>query len=177
VIYIKDGVLEKSENLQDITNQYSEDNLDTYEATKAVLKTEKKEKAKVWIERKSSSVLSHSNDTFDFEVYHELYDENLKKEELYIAYSLHDEKRGGVVFDSGPIESNGDVVSVSIPMSNFHNTEFKIIASLRQKPRITNPDYPERTEMITFTKEGSDVHFIYRNIDDKRDYALLRELT
>ena len=28
VIYIKDGKLEKSENLQEITNQYSEDNLE-----------------------------------------------------------------------------------------------------------------------------------------------------
>ena len=80
VIYIKDGVLEKSENLQDITNQYSEDNLENYESQVGTGKAPAKDKAKIWIEKKSNSVLSNSDKLFEFEMHYELYDEKLKKE-------------------------------------------------------------------------------------------------
>ena len=68
VIYVKDGEVEKSENLQDITNQYSEDNLESYENQAHSGKNTRKEKAKIWIDKKSNSVLSKSDSIFDFEV-------------------------------------------------------------------------------------------------------------
>ena len=177
VIYIKDGVLEKSENLQDITNQYSEDNLETYEDQMSNGKNEKIEKAKIWIEKQSNNVIADSNETFDFEVNYALYDDVLKSEEnIYIAYALHDEKRGGITFDSGSIKVNGDGLKVSLPLKNFHNTDFRIIASLRKDPKIIDPNRPNATDMITFTKDGNDVRFMLRDRDDKEDYALLRKL-
>ena len=177
VIYIKDGVLEKSENLQDITNQYSEDNLETYEDQKSNGKNKKIEKAKIWIEKQSNNVIADSNETFDFEVNYALYDDVLKSEEnIYIAYALHDEKRGGITFDSGSIKVNGDGLKVSLPLKNFHNTDFRIIASLRKDPKIIDPNRPNATDMITFTKDGNDVRFMLRDRDDKEDYALLRKL-
>lgn len=177
VIYIKDGVLEKSENLQDITNQYSEDNLETYEDQMSNGKNEKIEKAKIWIEKQSNNVIADSNETFDFEVNYALYDDVLKSEEnIYIAYALHDEKRGGITFDSGSIKVNGDGLKVSLPLKNFHNTDFRIIASLRKDPKIIDPNKPNATDMITFTKDGNDVRFMLRDRDDKEDYALLRKL-
>ena len=177
VIYIKDGVLEKSENLQDITNQYSEDNLETYEDQMSNGKNEKIEKAKIWIEKQSNNVIADSNETFDFEVNYALYDDVLKSEEnIYIAYALHDEKRGGITFDSGSIKVNGDGLKVSLPLKNFHNTDFRIIASLRKDPKIIDPNKPNATEMITFTKDGNDARFMLRDRDDKEDYALLRKL-
>ena len=177
VIYIKDGVLEKSENLQDITNQYSEDNLETYEDQKSNGKNKKIEKAKIWIEKQSNNVIADSNETFDFEVNYALYDDVLKSEEnIYIAYALHDEKRGGITFDSGSIKVNGDGLKVSLPLKNFHNTDFRIIASLRKDPKIIDPNKPNATDMITFTKDGNDVRFMLRDRDDKEDYALLRKL-
>ena len=177
VIYIKDGVLEKSENLQDITNQYSEDNLETYEDQMSNGKNEKIEKAKIWIEKQSNNVIADSNETFDFEVNYALYDDVLKSEEnIYIAYALHDEKRGGITFDSGSIKVNGDGLKVSLPLKNFHNTDFRIIASLRKDPKIIDPNKPNATDMITFTKDGNDARFMLRDRDDKEDYALLRKL-
>lgn len=177
VIYIKDGVLEKSENLQDITNQYSEDNLETYEDQKSNGENKKIEKAKIWIEKQSNNVIADSNETFDFEVNYALYDDVLKSEEnIYIAYALHDEKRGGITFDSGSIKVNGDGLKVSLPLKNFHNTDFRIIASLRKDPKIIDPNRPNATDMITFTKDGNDVRFMLRDRDDKEDYALLRKL-
>ena len=177
VIYIKDGVLEKSENLQDITNQYSEDNLETYEDQMSNGKNKKIEKAKIWIEKQSNNVIADSNETFDFEVNYALYDDVLKSEEnIYIAYALHDEKRGGITFDSGSIKVNGDGLKVSLPLKNFHNTDFRIIASLRKDPKIIDPNRPNATDMITFTKDGNDARFMLRDRDDKEDYALLRKL-
>lgn len=177
VIYIKDGILEKSENLQDITNQYSEDNLNNYENSIQTSEKipKKKDRAKIWIERVSPSILVKPSDVFNFQIKYEIYDETLKDEELYIAYALHDETRGGIVYDSGSIKVDGTLSAV-IPMENFHNTEFKIVASIRKNPEVTDIDNPDETEMITFTKDGNDARFIYRDIDDKMNYALLKSV-
>ncbi|MBR2556868.1 MAG: ABC transporter ATP-binding protein, partial [Methanobrevibacter sp.] len=96
VIYVKDGILEKSENLQDITNKYSEDNLETFENQTASSKKDKQDKAKIWIEKHSNYIMSNPNETFDFDICYDVFEEELKSEDnLYIAYSLMDEKRGG----------------------------------------------------------------------------------
>ena len=59
VIYVKDGILEKSENLQDITNKYSEDNLETFENQTVSSKKNKQDKAKIWIEKQSNSIVQN----------------------------------------------------------------------------------------------------------------------
>ena len=173
VIYIKDGKLEKSENLQEITNQYSEDNLES-RSTHPRKKVE--EKTRIWLEAKSNQVLSDSTDTFDFLVHIENNDERYQKEQLYVSYSLHDERRGGIAFDSGPTPLTGNEMAASIPVRNFHNTEFKITASLRKKADIIDAINSDGTEMIAFTKNGDDLQFIFRDIKDKADYALLKEI-
>lgn len=173
VIYIKDGKLEKSENLQEITNQYSEDNLES-RSTHPRKKVE--EKTRIWLEAKSNQVLSDSTDTFDFLVHIENNDERYQKEQLYVSYSLHDERRGGIAFDSGPTPLTGNEMVSSIPVRNFHNTEFKITASLRKKGDVIDAINPDGTEMIAFTKNGDDLQFIFRDIKDKADYALLKEI-
>jgi ABC-2 type transport system ATP-binding protein len=89
---------------------------------------------------------------------------------------LHDEKRGGIVFDSGSIKVDRSGLIASLPLNNFHNTDFKIIASLRVDPKLIDPNNPDETDMITFTKDGNDARFILRDNDDKHDYALLKEL-
>lgn len=173
VIYIKDGKLEKSENLQEITNQYSEDNLES-RSTHPRKKVE--EKTRIWLEAKSNQVLSDSTDTFDFLVHIENNDERYQKEQLYVSYSLHDERRGGIAFDSGPTPLTGNEMAASIPVRNFHNTEFKITASLRKKADVIDAINPDGTEMIAFTKNGDDLQFVFRDIKDKADYALLKEI-
>ncbi len=173
VIYIKDGKLEKSENLQEITNQYSEDNLES-RSTHPRKKVE--EKTRIWLEAKSNQVLSNPTDTFDFLVHIENNDERYQAEQLYVSYSLHDERRGGIAFDSGPTPLTGNEMTASIPVRNFHNTEFKITASLRKQAAVIDATNPDGTEMIAFTKSGDDLQFIFRDIEDKADYALLKEI-
>lgn len=173
VIYIKDGELEKSENLQDITNQYSEDNLDS-RASNSINKL--KEKPTIWLEAKSNQVLSKSEDLFEFLIHIDYEDDIYSREQLYVSYSLHDERRGGISYDSGPTAISGNEMYASIPMSNFHNTEFKITASLRRKSDSIESLNSDGTEMISFTKNGDDLQFIFRDSKDKDDYGLLKSV-
>ena len=177
VIYVKDGILEKSENLQDITNKYSEDNLETFENQTVSSKKNKQDKAKIWIEKQSNSIISDSSETFDFDICYDIFDETLKDEEnIYIAYSLMDEKRGGIVYDSGSVKVDNNKLEVSLALNNFHNSDFRIIASLRKDPKIVDPNNPDETDMITYTKDGNDARFMLRDQVDKHDYALLKKL-
>ena len=177
VIYVKDGILEKSENLQDITNKYSEDNLETFENQTVSSKKNKQDKAKIWIEKQSNSIISDSSETFDFDICYDIFDEALKDEEnIYIAYSLMDEKRGGIVYDSGSVKVDNNKLEVSLALNNFHNSDFRIIASLRKDPKIVDPNNPDETDMITYTKDGNDARFMLRDQVDKHDYALLKKL-
>lgn len=177
VIYVKDGILEKSENLQDITNKYSEDNLETFENQTVSSKKNKQDKVKIWIEKQSNSIISDSSETFDFDICYDIFDEALKDEEnIYIAYSLMDEKRGGIVYDSGSVKVDNNKLEVSLALNNFHNSDFRIIASLRKDPKIVDPNNPDETDMITYTKDGNDARFMLRDQVDKHDYALLKKL-
>ena len=177
VIYVKDGILEKSENLQDITNKYSEDNLETFENQTVSSKKNKQDKAKIWIEKQSNSIISDLSETFDFDICYDIFDEALKDEEnIYIAYSLMDEKRGGIVYDSGSVKVDNNKLEVSLALNNFHNSDFRIIASLRKDPKIVDPNNPDETDMITYTKDGNDARFMLRDQVDKHDYALLKKL-
>lgn len=177
VIYVKDGILEKSENLQDITNKYSEDNLETFENQTASSKKDKQDKAKIWIEKHSNYIMSNPNETFDFDICYDVFEEELKSEDnLYIAYSLMDEKRGGIVYDSGSVKMTSNKLEVSLALNNFHNSDFRIIASLRKDPKIVNPNKPNETDMITYTKDGNDARFMLRDQADEHDYALLKKL-
>ena len=177
VIYVKDGILEKSENLQDITNKYSEDNLESFENHTVSSKKNKQDKVKIWIEKQSNSIISDSSETFDFDICYDIFDEALKDEEnIYIAYSLMDEKRGGIVYDSGSVKVDNNKLEVSLALNNFHNSDFRIIASLRKDPKIVDPNNPDETDMITYTKDGNDARFMLRDQVDKHDYALLKKL-
>ncbi len=106
-----------------------------------------------------------------------MFEEELKSEDnLYIAYSLMDEKRGGIVYDSGSVKMTSNKLEVSLALNNFHNSDFRIIASLRKDPKIVNPNKPNETDMITYTKDGNDARFMLRDQADEHDYALLKKL-
>ncbi|MCG4734984.1 hypothetical protein L0M92_15370, partial [Casaltella massiliensis] len=69
------------------------------------------------------------------------------KSDLFISYSLHDVKRGGIIYDCGsmPIHT---VDTIEIPMENFHNTEFGLVATIRMKRRVAEDGFIE-TELLT----------------------------
>ena len=150
VIYIKDGEVEKSEHIQDITSHYSEDNLESNLNSK--VKATSQKKATIKITPKSKLVLNHPDDVFDFDISYTILDEKLKEEKnLYIAYAIFDEIRGGIIYDSGSVKVTGGILSASLPMAHFHNTEFRISATLRKDPKIIDEAYHE-TEPIIYTR-------------------------
>ena len=174
VIYIKDGEVEKSEHIQDITSHYSEDNLESNLNSK--VKATSQKKATIKITPKSKLVLNHPDDVFDFDISYTILDEKLKEEKnLYIAYAIFDEIRGGIIYDSGSVKVTGGILSASLPMAHFHNTEFRISATLRKDPKIIDEAYHE-TEPIIYTSGENDVRVIYRDMSDHEDYALLKKL-
>ncbi|HAP15564.1 MAG TPA: sugar ABC transporter, partial [Lactococcus sp.] len=166
-IYIKEGVVEKG-NIQDITNKYSEDNLarnnlkggDVEEAA-----------AKITIEPTSALSLSKPDEFFTANLNVDLYDKTLDRSDLFISYSLHDVTRGGIVYDSGSLPIH-TVNTIEIPMRNFHNTEFGLVATIRMKQRVAEDGFIE-TELLTASPMLS---FVYRDSSDKRTYGLLKEI-
>lgn len=166
-IYIKNGVIENG-SIQDITNKYSSDNF-----SQTAEKSEDEEIAELTLKPLANLLLTSSDDYFKAKIEYEIHSEEFKKnkEELYIAYTLHDVKRGGIIYDSGaiPIDNIDDII---VPMENFHNTTFGLIASLRKKKRINENGFVE-TEFVT---ASTMLNFIYRDTNDKKDYALLKEI-
>ena len=166
-VYIKEGIVEKG-NIQDITNKYSEDNLARNNTS---VGEEETVAAKIAIEPVSPLSLSKPEDKFVGKLNVQLFDETLDKSDLFISYSLHDVKRGGIIYDSGsmPIHT---VDTIEIPMENFHNTEFGLVATIRMRRRVAEDGFIE-TELLTASPLLS---FVYRDSTDKRTYGLLKEI-
>lgn len=174
-IYIKNGILEGTNEIEDIATRYSEDNLEVNVGKTA--EEAKVSTASIKINPLSKLVLNRPEQEFKFEIQYEVFSEKIKSEKnLYLAYALFDEGRGGIVYDSGSINTNGtNKLSFSIPMKNFHNSNFRISATLRRDPKNKDEKNFE-TEPVVYTKGESDLRFIYRDINDKENYALLKEL-
>lgn len=167
-IYIKEGIVEKG-NIQDITNKYSEDNLERNNSHSG--KVADTTPAKIVIEAKTKLSLSNPEEALVAKLNIELYDETLQNSELFVSYSLHDVKRGGVVYDSGSIPIH-KVSDIKIPMKNFHNTDFGLVATVRKKKRVAEDGFIE-TELLTASPM---LNFVYRDASDKRTYGLLKEI-
>lgn len=165
-IYIKEGVVEKG-NIQDITNKYSEDNLIKNNLSQG----QDGKLAKVQIKPESNLTLSRPEDQFKARLLYEIHQESLEEENLFLSYTLHDVKRGGIIYDSGsrPLSEMSKVV---IPMKNFHNTDFGLVATIRRQKRIAEDGFVE-TEMVAASPM---LNFVYRDARDKKNYALLKEI-
>ena len=116
-----------------------------------------------------SNQLSDGVEPFRFDVEYEFAEDV----SFYLAISLIDTKRGGVVCDSGsvPMKQRGrQRVGFEIPVSDFNNSDFKLLVSLR----LDNPEDPNRTDMIAFTNDDNSCFFAVRNNRNKT-YALLSD--
>ena len=175
VVYIKDGYLDRAETIQDVTTHYSEDNLSANRDK--VTQAASHKAIELSMIAKSPLVLDKPNQIFEFDVIYNINDESIKQEpNLYLAYALYDVGRGGIVFDSGSINVNGqNIFHASIPMTNFHNTNFRLTVSLRQDPKIKNEAHFD-TEPLAYTSGDDDIYFKYFDVDDKYTYGLLKEL-
>ena len=175
VVYIKDGYLDRAETIQDVTTHYSEDNLSANR--NKVTQAASHKAIELSMIAKSPLVLDKPNQIFEFDVIYNINDESIKQEpNLYLAYALYDVGRGGIVFDSGSINVNGqNIFHASIPMTNFHNTNFRLTVSLRKDPKIKNEAHFD-TEPLAYTSGDDDIYFKSFDVDDKHTYGLLKEL-
>jgi ABC-2 type transport system ATP-binding protein len=175
VVYIKDGVLDRAETIQDVTTHYSEDNLEVNRKKHG--NNDQSEGVTLYMEPTSSLVLERPDQNFEFDIHYEVHDDEIKKEDnLYLAYAVYDTGRGGIVYDSGSINVNGQSsLHAVLPMKNFHNTNFRVSASLRKDPKVKNEEHFD-TEPVAYTSGESDINFKYFNVEDKYTFGLLKEM-
>ncbi|KFI67192.1 ABC transporter ATP-binding protein [Bifidobacterium magnum] len=118
-----------------------------------------------------SPLLLKSSDTFRFAVEYQ-YDE---PGDFYLAIAMHDIRRGGITYDSGPrvfkMKEHGHrTVYFELPLNLFNNGEFRLITSLR----TPTPGNPKMTDAVGVAIDDNSCTFVIR---DKRNgnYALLSD--
>lgn len=118
-----------------------------------------------------SPLLLKSSDTFRFAVEYQ-YDE---PGDFYLAIAMHDIRRGGITYDSGPrkfkMEKHGhQTVYFELPLNLFNNGEFRLITSLR----TPQPDNDVMTDAVAVAVDDNACTFVIR---DQRNgaYALLSD--
>lgn len=95
--------------------------------------------------------------------------------DFYLAVALHDIRRGGITYDTGPktmrMRRHGhQVVHFGLPLNVFNNGEFRLITSLR----TPNPNDSHGTDAVGVALDENACDFVIRN---KRngEYALLSD--
>lgn len=166
-ILIKDGRIMIDGDKDDVANLYVEENF----KTKSQPAKEKKEVG-------LSDTVTHFNITpisrqvlksdeiFKFSInYHYIGKSNPR-----LAFTIHDNTRGGAVYDSGPMEvKRGDhSLHYGIPVNIFNDTDFKIVASLRSGSRGNT------VQVEGFTSDANSCLFSVRD-KNNTDYALLKD--
>lgn len=174
-ILIKDGDIIVNGNKEDAANRYTLENLKA-EAKKR--DAEKKgdngypiglnERCPILRAYPISSPVCKADDIFEFAVEYQFNE----SETHYLAIALHDLKRGGVIYDSGPIRMqnfNHDVAKFRLPLAMFNNGDYRLIVSLRIRNKASEKF---ATQMIAFTNGANACNFVIRD-SRNYDYALI----
>lgn len=95
--------------------------------------------------------------------------------DFYLAIALHDLRRGGITYDSGPkvfrMKEHGHrTVRFSLPLDVFNNGEFRLITSLR----TPTPGDDGMTDAVGVALDRNACDFAIRN-NRNGDYALLSD--
>ena len=174
-ILIKDGDIIVNGNKEDAANRYTLENLKA-EAKKR--DAEKKgdngypiglnERCPILRAYPISSPVCKADVIFEFAVEYQFNE----SETHYLAIALHDLKRGGVIYDSGPIRMqnfNHDVAKFRLPLAMFNNGDYRLIVSLRIRNKASEKF---ATQMIAFTNDANACNFVIRD-SRNYDYALI----
>ena len=175
---ISDGRVKAIGDPETVSQEYTMENMEVERSKEDRLKKEKGTYANGLNERcpllrttPVSSTLCSGEEPFVFEVEYQ-YDE---PGDFYLAIALHDLRRGGITYDSGPkvfrIKEHGHrKVRFALPLGLFNNGEFRLITSLR----TPSPDDPTMTDAVGVALDQNACDFAIRN---KRngDYALLND--
>ena len=116
-----------------------------------------------------SPLMLTSDDTFRFAVE---YDYN-EPEDFYLAIAVHDIRRGGITFDTGPrrlkMKKHGhQTVYFELPLHLFNNGEFRLITSLR----TPTPGDELMTDAVGIALDDNACTFVVRD-PRNMDYALI----
>ncbi|EFA22928.1 polysaccharide ABC transporter ATP-binding protein [Bifidobacterium gallicum] len=119
-----------------------------------------------------SPLMMKSSDTFRFAVEYQ-FDE---PGDFYLAIAMHDIRRGGITYDSGPrkfkmTEHGHHTVYFEIPLALFNNGEFRLITSLR----TPTPGNPNMTDAVGVALDDNACTFSIRDKANPNSYALLSD--
>lgn len=95
--------------------------------------------------------------------------------DFYLAIAMHDLRRGGITYDSGPkvfkmTKHGHQKVRFEVPLSLLNNGEFRLVTSLR----IAHPGDPGATDAVGVAVDDNACSFVIRN-ERNGEYALLSD--
>ena len=165
-ILIRDGEIVVSGDKNDVASQYTLENLQAGQK-KTEKKVEKQEhepglsdQVPIFRVLPVSPQLRTCDDTFEFDVEYDYRGDS----DFYIPMSVMDTGRGGVPFDCGAhfhVNAPGHhLVHFSMPLKLFNDGNFRIIASMRIIPDVTNLS---NYEQLAFTSDENACDFVVRN--------------
>lgn len=119
-----------------------------------------------------SPLMVKSSDTFKFAVEYQ-FDE---PEDFYLAIAMHDIRRGGITYDTGPKrfkmkEHGHHTVYFEMPLDLFNDGEFRLLTSLR----TLDPIDENMTEAVAVALDDNSCTFIVRDSRNTSNYALLSD--
>lgn len=172
-ILIKDGEIVASGNKDDVADRYTLENLKIEKKNKPEDENEEKAEEPKYALGLSedvptfrivpvSSPMLTRDDTFAFDVEYDLQRKDVG--EFYIPMSVLDVKRGGVPYDCGVHfkfnKPGHNRVHFKLPLALFNDGDFKIIATMRVIPDVTDL---KQFEQLAFTSDENSCYFSVRN--------------
>lgn len=164
-MFIKDGKIVIEGDKDDVANSYLEENLRTERPVGESAQVGLSDVVAEFMVAPLSRQIVKSDEMFEFGITYDYRGKN----DPYLAFSIHDTKRGGAVYDSGAVKvkKGKQTLRYRLPVAPFNNTDFKIFASLRAENK-------DDARVEGFTNDANSCLFSVR---DKKntDYALLKD--
>ena len=175
---IADGEVEAIGDPETVSQQYTLANLEAEEKAERKRQEERggypnglNERCPLLKTTAVSPKVCTSADIFKFDVEYQ-YDE---PGDFYLAIALHDIRRGGITYDTGPkvvkMDKHGhQIVHFAMPLNLFNNGEFRLITSLRT-PSLSDPNM---TDAVGVALDDNACSFVIRDARNG-EYALLSD--
>ena len=163
-IFIADGMISESGDVDKVAEKYIASNLDTLNSRNIHSFNTDNDSPSIKIVGNKSII--HHGEYFEADIEYSYGGDA----ELYIAYTLQDEGRGGRVYDSGhmKVSSDDSALKIRISLDNFNSTDFRVVAVLYEKIK-------DHSKAIANTFDGGDFRFKYLTTKTDNDYGLVKK--
>ena len=163
-IFIADGMISESGDVDKVAEKYIASNLDTLNSRNIHSPNTDNNSSSIRIVGNKSII--HHGEYFEADIEYSYSGDA----ELYVAYTLQDEGRGGRVYDSGHMKVSLDdsVLKIKISLDNFNSTDFRAVAVLYEKIK-------DHSKAIANTFDGGDFRFKYLTTKTDNDYGLVKK--